>query len=92
MSIRFIFLQLKGLINYFHKMVTKRDEDEGLVTFERRHIPETQIPDWESCESAISANLHIDSVGTVFEDGHGMLQASKHCLGIPSSTKSASNT
>ena len=73
-----MFVQLKGLINYFDKMAAKTDEDEGLVTFERRHIPENQLPDWEPCQTAISAKLHIDSVGTIVEDGHGMLQAGIH--------------
>ena len=57
-------------------MAAKKDEDEGLVTFERRHMPLDTLPDWETCPSVISAKLHIDAVGTVVEDGHGMLQAS----------------
>ena len=92
MSIQFILSQLKGLINYFNKMATKREEDEGLVTFERRHIPDSQLPNWETCERVISGSLHLDSVGNVFEEGHGMLQASKHYPGIPFSTISAGNT
>ena len=56
-------------------MAAKKDEDEGLVTFERRHMPPNELPEWETCQSVISAKLHIDAVGTVVEHGHGMLQA-----------------
>jgi len=65
--------KLKGLINCFDKMAAKKDEDEGLVTFERRHMPPNELPEWETCQSVISAKLHIDAVGTVVEHGHGGL-------------------
>ena len=56
-------------------MAARKDEEEGLVTFERRHVPLSQLPEWETCEGAISAKLHLDATGNAVEDGHGMLQA-----------------
>ena len=56
-------------------MSAKGDQEEGLVTFERRRVPLGALPDWEGCENTLTEKVHIDSVGTAVDDGHGMLQA-----------------
>ena len=64
----------KCLINYFRKISAKREEDEGLVTFQRRCTPYESLPKWDTCQDTLTARLHIDAKGTIEDDGRGMLQ------------------
>ena len=64
----------KCLINYFRKISGRGEEDEGLVTFERRCIPYELLPTWDKCRHTLSEKLHIDAKGTIEDEGYGMLQ------------------
>ena len=66
--------KFKCLINYFRKISARREEDEGLVTFQRRCIPYESLPKWDTCQETLTAKLHIDAKGTIEDEGYGMLQ------------------
>ena len=64
--------KLSCLINYFRR-VTQGQPPKGLVTFTRRSLSPTQIPDW-SLSTKTLRKLKITSTGTIEDDGIGMLQ------------------
>ena len=66
--------KFKCLINYFRKISAKREENEGLVTFQRRCIPYESLPKWDKCQDTLTARLHIDAKGTIEDEGYGLLQ------------------
>lgn len=46
-----------------------------MVTFERKHLPRTQLPRWDKNESNIGdIKLHVTHTGTIESDGKGCLQ------------------
>ena len=48
---------------------------DGVVSFKRQHIKKTELPRWDKCDLPLSSvNFHIDSKGTIDEDGLGLLQ------------------
>ena len=51
---------------------------EGVVTFHRQVL--ATPPQWEKSSSLLS-HLHVDSEGTIEDDGHGMLQVLLACIG-----------
>ncbi|KAL2078271.1 hypothetical protein ACEWY4_025956 [Coilia grayii] len=61
--------KLKTLLWYF-RQVTK-NPPTGLVTFTRQSLD--TFPEWESSETKLT-RLHITCVGTIEDQGHGMLQ------------------
>ncbi|XP_031627780.1 poly(ADP-ribose) glycohydrolase isoform X2 [Contarinia nasturtii] len=65
--------KVKCICNYFRRVVSKRPT--GVVTFARRLVPESQLPDWEECQVTFDDTLlHISSAGTIEDDGNGLLQ------------------
>ena len=65
--------KIKCIIAYFRKIASKKPEDETLVTFERCHLPLTNMPRWFSSSKTLT-NLHVDACGTIEDNGFGMLQ------------------
>lgn len=59
-------------------MITSRDfsqEQESLITYERRCIPRRSMPNWsKSTKSSVPENVRIDSAGTIEDDAFAMLQ------------------
>ena len=51
---------------------------EGVVTFHRQVL--ATPPQWEKSSSLLS-RLHVDSEGTIEDDGQGMLQVNVACPG-----------
>lgn len=65
--------KLKCIFNYFH-LVTK-SMPLGVVTFERKYIPKSNIPRWDSLDNYLKdTKVHIDSSGTIEDNGLGFLQ------------------
>ncbi len=61
--------KLKSLFHYFHRVTTKMPE--GTVTFARQVLVDP--PQWDGSQSRFT-KLHVSSVGTIEDEGHGMLQ------------------
>ncbi|CAK6976459.1 poly(ADP-ribose) glycohydrolase [Scomber scombrus] len=66
--------KLRAIMHYF-KVVTdeKTKPKGGLVTFERRCLSDTDIPDWRRCEEMMP-KLYVSSKGDIETEGTGMLQ------------------
>ncbi|KAL1459238.1 hypothetical protein WDU94_011244 [Cyamophila willieti] len=62
--------KLKCLLNYFMRVTTT--EPTGLVTYSRRYVPFTQLPQWSSSHSQLP-DLFISSEGMI-ENQQGLLQ------------------
>lgn len=46
-----------------------------MVTFTRRSVPETELPDWDTCGNTFDKTLlHVSDDGTIEDDGNGLLQ------------------
>ncbi|KAK1791704.1 hypothetical protein P4O66_013683 [Electrophorus voltai] len=61
--------KLKTLLCYFRRVTTS--EPTGLVTFTRQSL--SNFPKWESSTTQLT-RLHITCVGTIEDQGYGMLQ------------------
>ncbi|GLV41171.1 Poly(ADP-ribose) glycohydrolase [Carabus blaptoides fortunei] len=65
--------KLKCFIHYFRCVCN--NTPKGVVTFERKHLPRTQLPRWDKNENNIGdIKLHITHKGTIENDGKGCLQ------------------
>lgn len=65
--------KIQCICSYF-TMVCKQ-MPVGVVTFTRRSMKPSELPDWDVDQSAISSTLmHISTKGTIEDDGVGMLQ------------------
>ncbi|XP_048480301.1 poly(ADP-ribose) glycohydrolase [Plutella xylostella] len=67
------FEKLKCLCHYFRRVCTK--VPTGVMTFIRRSVPPRQCPDWaESIKLIAQTPLHVNSSGTIEDDGVGLMQ------------------
>ncbi|KAI4816507.1 hypothetical protein KUCAC02_008833 [Chaenocephalus aceratus] len=64
--------KLRAIMHYFQE-VTAKKLTTGLVTFERRCLKDTDLPNWRSCKKKMH-KLHVASHGTIENEGEGMLQ------------------
>lgn len=47
----------------------------GVITFERKHLPKSELPRWDNLENNMANTmLHVTSEGTIENNGLGMLQ------------------
>lgn len=47
----------------------------GIITFERKFIPRGSMPRWDMLENNLgNTKIHINSFGTIEDDGLGCLQ------------------
>ncbi|KAK5901052.1 hypothetical protein CgunFtcFv8_025960 [Champsocephalus gunnari] len=63
--------KLRAIMHYFQEVTAKKLT--GLVTFERRCLKETDLPNWRSSNKKMH-KLHVASYGTIENEGKGMLQ------------------
>lgn len=65
--------KLKCLCHYFRKVLS--EEPLGVVTFERKCIPKSQMPRWDKIENNLAkTKLCITAEGTIEDNGNGFLQ------------------
>ncbi|KAJ8973028.1 hypothetical protein NQ317_012633 [Molorchus minor] len=65
--------KIKCILNYFRRVLDK--SPVGVLTFERKFIPQSLIPRWDTQENNLgNTKIHIDSEGTIEENGLGFLQ------------------
>ncbi|XP_049820931.1 poly(ADP-ribose) glycohydrolase isoform X2 [Aethina tumida] len=65
--------KIKCILHYF-KRVTKNNPI-GVVTFERKFIPRNNMPRWDYLDNNLgNTRVHIDSEGTIEDNGLGLLQ------------------
>lgn len=65
--------KLKAILHYFYVVTNDDTKPKGLVTFERRCLRSTDIPDWKRCDK-LMPKLHVTSQGSIETEGVGMLQ------------------
>ncbi|XP_029371475.1 poly(ADP-ribose) glycohydrolase [Echeneis naucrates] len=65
--------KLRAIMHYFKVVTDKDNKLDGLVTFERRCLENTDMPDWKSSQEKLN-KLHIRSDGSIETEGAGMLQ------------------
>lgn len=47
----------------------------GVITFQRRFIPDDHLPNWKNCHETFDDTLlHVSEEGTIEDDGEGLLQ------------------
>ncbi|KAL3041850.1 hypothetical protein OYC64_019932 [Pagothenia borchgrevinki] len=63
--------KLRAIMHYFQEVTAK--EPTGLVTFERHCLRDTDFSNWRSCNKKMP-KLHVASLGTIENEGKGMLQ------------------
>ncbi|XP_060525028.1 poly(ADP-ribose) glycohydrolase isoform X2 [Cylas formicarius] len=65
--------KIRCLCNYFKRITEK--EPVGVITFERKFIPRSEMPRWDTAENNLgNTKIHICSTGTIENDGLGFLQ------------------
>ncbi|XP_057658319.1 poly(ADP-ribose) glycohydrolase-like [Diorhabda carinulata] len=68
-----IFEKFKCIFNYFRMVTTS--PPLGVITFERKHTPKSLMPRWDTLDNNIGhTKIHIDSSGTIEDNGLGFLQ------------------
>lgn len=66
--------ELIATINYNHFFFVVA-APTGVVTFTRRSIPESKLPNWSQCTMTFDTTpLHVSDDGTIEDDGEGLLQ------------------
>lgn len=46
-----------------------------MVTFTRRSVPESELPEWDNCQKTFADSmLYVSDDGTIEDDGSGLLQ------------------
>ncbi|KAK7120977.1 hypothetical protein R3I94_020831 [Phoxinus phoxinus] len=71
--------KLRAIFHYFNTVTNENPHQDpaakpdGLVTFERICIPQSQLPNWTNQKESLR-NLHISSNGSIENEGTGMLQ------------------
>ena len=73
--------KLSCLINYFRR-VTQEETPKGIVTFTRRSLSESQLPNWKLSTNYLP-ELRITSKGTIEDNGTGMLQVNSSFRQFP---------
>lgn len=64
--------KIKCICSYFTTVCKK--VPLGVVTFTRRSLKPSLLPNWETDDSTFDSLIHISTTGTIEEDGIGMLQ------------------
>ncbi|KAJ8339499.1 hypothetical protein SKAU_G00362850 [Synaphobranchus kaupii] len=71
--------KLQAIFHYFKEVMGEESKvPRGLVTFSRRHIPDSNLLDWTRRQETLT-KLHISSEGTIEKNGQGMLQVDFAC-------------
>ncbi|KAJ8339498.1 hypothetical protein SKAU_G00362840 [Synaphobranchus kaupii] len=71
--------KLQAIFHYFKEVTGEESKvPRGLVTFSRRHIPDSNLLDWTRRQETLT-KLHISSEGTIEKNGQGMLQVDFAC-------------
>ncbi|XP_071321510.1 poly(ADP-ribose) glycohydrolase isoform X5 [Trachinotus anak] len=65
--------KLRAIMHYFKVVTDEKTAPRGLVTFERRHLRDADLPNWRSCKEKLH-KLHVTSHGSIETEGTGMLQ------------------
>ncbi|XP_075885818.1 poly(ADP-ribose) glycohydrolase-like isoform X2 [Nelusetta ayraudi] len=65
--------KLRAIMHYFKVVTDENTKLDGLVTFERRCLPDTDMQTWKSCDQ-VMPRMHITSHGTIENEGTGLLQ------------------
>lgn len=65
--------KLRAIMHYFRVVTNEDTKPRGLVTFERRFLRSTDIPNWRGSQE-LMPKLYVTSHGTIENDGTGMLQ------------------
>ncbi|XP_019937436.2 poly(ADP-ribose) glycohydrolase isoform X1 [Paralichthys olivaceus] len=65
--------KLRAIMHYFNVVTDENTKPQGLVTFERRCLRESELPSWRSCEETLS-RLHVTSKGSIEANSAGLLQ------------------
>ncbi|KAG7233271.1 hypothetical protein INR49_007281 [Caranx melampygus] len=73
--------KLRAIMHYFNVVTCEKTKPTGLVTFHRRHLIETDLPNWRSCEQKLT-KLRVMSRGSIETEGTGMLQVDFACSRI----------
>ncbi|XP_013882086.1 poly(ADP-ribose) glycohydrolase isoform X2 [Austrofundulus limnaeus] len=63
--------KLRAVMHYFKKVLETKPE--GLVTFQRCCLRDTDVPHWWNCKETLD-KLHLTSQGSIETEGTGMLQ------------------
>ncbi|XP_030004755.1 poly(ADP-ribose) glycohydrolase isoform X2 [Sphaeramia orbicularis] len=74
--------KLRAIMHYFNVVTNDDTKPTGLVTFERRFLKNTDIPNWRGSQE-LMPKLYVTSHGTIENDGTGMLQVdfASHWIG-----------
>ncbi|XP_050294562.1 poly(ADP-ribose) glycohydrolase [Anthonomus grandis grandis] len=65
--------KLKCICNYFRRVT--QNVPLGTITFERKFIPRSNMPRWDTLKNNLgNTRIHLDSEGTIEENGRGFLQ------------------
>nr|XP_046231778.1 poly(ADP-ribose) glycohydrolase [Scatophagus argus] len=65
--------KLRAIMHYFKVATDEIAKLNGLVTFERRCLRDTDASNWRSCEETLN-KLHVTSHGAIETEGIGLLQ------------------
>ncbi|XP_037340199.2 poly(ADP-ribose) glycohydrolase [Pungitius pungitius] len=65
--------KLRAVLHYFHVVTEEKSKPEGLVTFERRCVRDSDLVNWGSCKDKMN-KLYVSSHGTIETHGTGLLQ------------------
>ncbi|XP_053267230.1 poly(ADP-ribose) glycohydrolase [Pleuronectes platessa] len=65
--------KLRAIMHYFNVVTDEKTKPQGLVTFERRCLRDSELPSWRSCDEKLS-NLYVTSKGNIEANCAGMLQ------------------
>ena len=67
------FAKLRCLLHYFQRTLLG-PAPCGTVTFARRSLPASDLPNWSRCEDRLPPQFHVCATGTIEDDGAGMMQ------------------
>lgn len=65
--------KLRCILHYFHR-VTSQASANGMITIQRRYIPNSKCPKWHKMYDNYLPPLCIHNTGTIEGDGEGLLQ------------------
>ncbi|CAG05369.1 unnamed protein product, partial [Tetraodon nigroviridis] len=65
--------KLKAIVHYFHVATDEKTKLDGLVTFERRCLANTDARTWSCCKEEMN-KLYVSSCGAIETEGSGLLQ------------------
>ncbi|KAM9841476.1 poly(ADP-ribose) glycohydrolase [Aulostomus maculatus] len=65
--------KLRAIMHYFSVVTDENSRPDGLVTFERRCLHDSDVPKWRSCAEKM-CDLYVSAEGSIETEGTGMLQ------------------